>query len=492
MAEGLGSKNPFILRNYRFITPNNGRVFTINDNNKSFDIEFQFKVDGAPVILTYESDLILRLKMVPKNNSNMSATVNNATFGTLNALDGMTSLVPPYRLKLKSLGNAVKYCRINMSNSSFYSINTPQYLNENLLRKTTKYVLSRPDSYTTEACVLQNVNGNSKYYLAPAGTITKQWDNASFVSPTKTSANEYVLDFRIPLTDLLPVFKAGVLPIMLTNSRQFDFFTTIYGLAKWFVPFQFDFPTSLEPILSLTTVAFPEMNPLAELIIKPHLQNGYFRAPYLDYNVFSRDVVIPAESKSSFDFDFNVTQYYNNVPFVSLSFLDTSTPGDVDSVFTTPTDISTSLQNPWMNKITLTPEDREVGGFYTLPTGAVLENVNVKLGSGAIPLTQWPLDGNMTYLMNRKHFEMYGRRYNESRICPVSRSWQGDASFFFDLSHGGHGGFQIDSDNPLQVTGMINTAQAFVPSNVNIRVMLTVWFSNHLIVTEGGGVTMKQ
>lgn len=491
MDGGLGSSSPFILRNYRFITPTRGTSVADVVN----DVEMQFKIDGAPVILTYESDLILRLNLTPKADYSSLQFVTDR--GNLNMQDGLTALNPPYRLKLKSLGSAITYCRINLANASFYSVNTPQYLMENIMRKTTKYILSRPDSYTTEACVLAQTvsDGSFNYFLAPGGSLTKQWDNTSFVSPVKAPTGTYQIDFRIPLTDLLPVFKAGVMPVMLTNSKQFDLFIKVLGISKWFVPVTFGLGSSFEPILALTTVALPSLNPLAELLIKPHLQGDMFRAPYLDYYVYNQNVVLRAAQTQKYDFSFNISQLFKNVPFISLSFLDTSTIATVStSVTITPATVSTNiLKEGWNDKIPLTSTDRENAGFYTLPTGTTIENLRIELGPSAFPLTQWPLDNNMIYLMNRKHFEMYGRRYNESRVCPVSRQWQGDACFFFDLSHGGNGGFQIDSANTLNVRGMISTNGVAIKTDINLRVMLTVWYSNHLIIQlNDGGVLAVQ
>lgn len=491
MDGGLGSSSPFILRNYRFITPTRGSVV----NDVMNDVEMQFKIDGAPVILTYESDLILRLNL--RYKPGFSSLGFDDQRGALNIYDGLTSVNPPYRLKLKSLGSAITYCRINLSNAPFYSVNTPQYLMENIMRKTTKYVLSRPDSYTTEACVLAQTEsgGDFNYYLAPGGSLTKQWDNTSFVSPVKNTSGSYQIDFRIPLTDLLPMFKAGVIPVMLTNSKQIDLFIKVLGIAKWFVPVTIEAlggVDSYEPILALTTVALPSLNPLAELLIKPHLQGDMFRAPFLDYYVYNQNVVLEASQTKKYDFSFNIAQLFKNVPFISLSFLDTSTTGG--SPFVTPSSIMAgALTEGWTDKIPLSPTEREIGGFYTLPTGTTIENLRIELGPSAFPLTQWPLDNNMVYLMNRKHFEMYGRRYNESRVCPVSRQWQGDACFFFDLSHGGNGGFQIDSANTLNVRGIISANGDAIKTIINLRVMLTVWFSNHLIIQlNDGGVLMMQ
>lgn len=491
MDGGLGSSSPFILRNYRFITPTRGT--SVADVNN--DVEMQFKIDGAPVILTYESDLILRLNVVPKKPE-YSSLQFSADRGAFNIRDGLTSLIPPYRLKLKSLGSAITYCRINLANASFYSVNTPQYLMENIMRKTTKYILSRPDSYTTEACVLAKTDTDSpSYFLAPGGSITKQWDNTSFVSPVKNTTGTYQIDFRIPLTDLLPVFKAGVMPVMLTNSKQFDLFIKVLGIAKWFVPVTFNLGDSFEPILALTTVALPSLNPLAELLIKPHLQGDMFRAPYLDYYVYNQNVVLSSGVPGKYDFSFNISQLFKNVPFISLSFLETSTNASSNNLPTIETTVTVdnAFVEGWNDKIPLSPTDRENAGFYTLPTGTTIENLRIELGPSAFPLTQWPLDNNMVYLMNRKHFEMYGRRYNESRVCPVSRQWQGDACFFFDLSHGGNGGFQIDSANTLNVRGIISTVAEAITASTNIRVMLTVWYSNHLIIQlNDGGVLALQ
>lgn len=562
MSEGpQGSKNPFILRNYRFIYPSEGRVLSVNTVNNR-DISLQFKIDGSPVILTYESDLIIRVPMNP--STSFAALKDQAK----RLLSGETTTVPPYRIKAKSLGTVVKDCRANISNFSFYSVNTPMYLTEGLYRKTPRFIFSHPDAYTTESCIplepLPSSGTNPRIYpitynLSPAGTIAKQWDNTSYVTPIIDPQGRYVFDFRIPFTDLLPCFKAGVLPLMMINSNVVDMNLTIFNPLSWLVPVIFSAPTEISVFLSLTTVALPDLNPLAELLVTPHLSEKRFRAPYLDYNVFDRIIQLSptflagtqSGNASVAEFNFNILQYYRNVPFISISFLDMSSEGSITTfkpgvppdqmlkelslknyqsadVKTTaeqaggretkwppalgqsdgqggrlPTQVSDLFNiiedgpvNPWSKDgiIPLDAQDRERGGFYTLPPCTELEDINVRLGPSSFPITQWPLDSNMAYLMNRKHFEMYGRRYNETRVTNGARMSQGDATLFFDLSHGPFGGFQIDSDNPLQVSGRINASNAFITNDpINIRVMLTIWFSNHFVIDlDSGGVYMEQ
>ena len=630
--EMSGSKNPLILRNYRYIAPTCWKYLNLTTGaggqslgpgpTYTQDFQLTFKVDAAPVIMTYESELIFRIRcpinpqampVVPNFDVYNLPTQNIPAAGELGPLDGLSyqgqvltkagllsgieARLPLVRTKFKCAGQMLKRAWCSMSNMTFQSVNTPQYLNEVLLRKPIEDQRKRPDNYTTEYCMyrelndplcmgveppaanVQNpaanqiagrynvVNGDVNFgvSLGERGNGWSQWDNISFSTPwLDVTRNELVIDYRIPLTEILPVFKIGVIPMMMINSATIDLTLDFYHPSRWFISRLVYPPTTAETWLNISTVSFPDINPLAEMLLKPRVVGDRFLAPFLDYFTLEHTYDVPAGQRQ--DFMFNVLQFFRNVPFVSLSFLDAGTPAWADArlgaqgynldrpqlsvngfgqyptndqydgdghyklfgsraeneirqlpneiqgavigrggqaqqggialfaggarhagLGLTPTVPVTDLAD---YAYPLGPEDRARGGFYSLPPSVIVDGVRLLLGESAFPLTQQPIDFNSLYMYNRKHFEMYGRQFNVSRVSPLSRERQGDASYFFDLSHGPYTGFTIDSDSPLQLMGTIINESA---RQCTLRVCLTIWYSNNFnAMIASGGVVPTQ
>ena len=617
-----GSKNPLIIRNYRVVYPacykdinlkapidgipfGPGPTFTT-------DFQLQFKIEAAPIILTYESEFIMRLKFrlpgdkndpyanleVPDPENPYMPSLNNGIpiFNTsakaalwqriLSGLhQGIATNGPLVRFKYKSMASAIKRAWCTMSNMTFQSVRTPEYLNEILLRKPVEQQRKFPDNYTGEYLLYSNVgtldglnlsqttlnaipdshqynatggvgvdsatasvmgardtlstdgfhgqllaglNGRSAMLytsLGPRGNTWSQWDNVSFSTPSVSLDELYVeMDIRIPLTELLPVFKIGVVPCMMINSSLIDLVLDIYHPDTWVRSRFLGTPISMETWLNISTVSFPDINPMAEMILRPKIMGDRFIAPFLDY--FTVEKIVDVRSSTRVDFHFNVIQFFRNVPFISLSFLDVSTPAIGEGEYESPAD--TLIMYNGTNVVTLDPAkdkagenvkyttagnytdlpiplgpvDRERGGFYSIPPACRVNDLRIMLGESAFPLTQYPMSFNDMYMYNRKHFEMYGRDYNVTRVCPISRHRHGDASYFFDLSHGPFSGFSIDSDSPLQIVGTIQTGNTIIQdkqalgngnSVFRIKILLTIWYSNNFnAMLNSGGVVPLQ
>lgn len=613
-----GTQNPLLTRNYRVIPPSCWKYINLAQAREAKamgpgptfldDLEIQFKIDAAPVIMTYESELIFRIKVRPSTTLpdgahtpyateypevNADATSadkvaaginpfksawnwvgdNSYRFQFFNGLmSGLTTMGPLYRVKLKSMSQIIKRAYCTLSNCTYQSINTPQYLNEILLRKTIEEQRKYPDNYTFEYCVynaektpqgtsaegatiprIQNLNeavgevigvnripppepvgyeqqfipivsavsgvppmllpGNISNYnitLANRSSIWNNWDNTALSTPYYDAVNdEIVIDFRIPLTELLPVFKIGVIPTMMINSSTIDLALSIYHPKRWFVSNYFNFPYACECWLNITTVSYPDINPLAEMLLKPHIMGDRFIAPYLDYFTLENTYDIMKGTKQ--DFYFNIQQFFRNVPFISLSFLDVSStgknynleskyPGEKTTISSTglTTFRDVQLVPKYDGAIGLDYSNRVVGGFYTLPPDTIVSDLKILVGESAHPLTQLPIDSNSMYLYNRKHFEMYGRTFNYTRVCPISREKFGEASYFFDLSHGPMSGFNIAPNSPLQIQGTFYRHSAYIAQEeqnqyVRIKILLTIWYSNNFnVLLQPGAVLSLQ
>lgn len=548
MADGLqpemqGSPNPLILRNYRMIPPQSWKYYNLHSNSTAYpgqhvhnkDISLVFKVEAAPIVLTYESELILKFKFLTAD-----ATIAKR-------ISNQWSPNPLYRIKAKSMAHIVKRCWATISNMTFQSYRPPFYLNEILLRKPANTQIKYPDNYTGEKISYINltkrdnetqahfsnpiISTNMFILLEPLSRTCPNEGQLYFMTPQFSTTTKYIgganyyentLTFRIPLTELLPVFKIGVIPLIMIASNSFDLWIDLYNPTNWFVDRGIGQIAALETFLNITTVSFPDINPLAETLIRPRIFNGRFIAPFLDYLTFDNTYVLQHDETQFF---FNITQSLRNVPFISISFTDETnykpsnpinaenlplqfkpnTPNGISIDDTTlggktSTDVNLALKTSAENFVTGHPftsvdeiiehQDRLRGGFFSLPPDVHCTDVNILLGESAFPLTQVPISEDDMYMYNRKHFEMYGRDFNVFRVSPIGRTNSGDATFFFDLSHSPMTGFQIGPSSPLQITGKLKRTGG---KAYQILVTVTCYYScNFNALLASGGVVPLQ
>lgn len=530
-----GSPNPLIIRNYRMIPPLTWKYYNLWQDPQAYqgqhvydrDINLVFKVEAAPVVLPYESELILKFTFLSNNDTAAKRISNQWTPN------------PLYRVKAKSMAHLIKRCWATISNMTFQSYRPPFYLNEILLRKPAPLQMKYPDNYTGEKSIylsfngadprsMQNPNDPQQCYLEPLTRSCPNEGQLYFMTPQfinnkqktigGTSYYENTLTFRIPLTELLPVFKIGVIPLIMIASNSFDMWIDIHNPRNWIENCGIGVVAALETFLNITTVSFPDINPLAETLIRPRIFDGRFIAPFLDYLTFENTFVL---NHPETQFYFNITQFLRNVPFVALTFTDeTDYPlfqGANDMLYEAPNPPGLSIDDTKLyeggrintpavavgvtetNFVTgrpdltvLTEEQRKNGGFFSLPPNVHCEDLKIMLGESAFPLTQLPMSWDDMYMYNRKHFEMYGRDFNIYRVSPIGRAYSGDASFFFDLSHAPMTGFQIGPTSPLQVVGKLKKISS---DNTQYRVIvtLTCYYSNNFnaILASGGVVPLQ-
>lgn len=525
----VGSPNPLIIRNYRMIPPLAWKYVNLTDDANAFpgiqiyrrDVQLVFKVEAAPVVLPYESELVLKY------------TARSATVPPF--LTNQWTPVPLYRIKAKSVSHIVKRCWATISNMTYQSVRTPHYLNEILLRKPAFAQIKYPDNYTGEKIAYSRIDGDRSTHWNPlevtAGGI-KTSNSATFLEPlTRTVPNENQLyfmtpqyecvkktdgyyttiTFRIPFTELLPVFKIGVIPLVMIASQTFDLDITLFRHQDWYVDGGLGKLVALEAFLNISTCSFPDINPLAEAVIRPKIFGDRFIAPYLDYLVFEQVIKVPKGTTR--DVYFNITQSLRNVPFFALTFFDNSDRGSTrtadtneraysltaavvdDTTMSGPAGIATTEHARALltgeAPMTLINRDaRERGGFFSLPPGVSVHDTTIMLGESTFPLTQVPMSWDDMYMYNRKHFEMYGRDFNIYRVSPIGRAYSGDASFFFDLSHSPMTGFQIGPGSPLQTVFKITNAS---DTDADLTVSLVAYYSNNMntMLASGGVVSLQ-
>ena len=559
-----GSSNPLILRNYRVIPPQNWKYFNLHKDSSAYmgqhipdrPIKLVFKVEAAPVVLPYESELILKFSFLASPDEPLQKYVSNQW--TPN---------PRYRIKAKSMAHIIERCWMTISNMTFQSVKPPYYLNEILLRKPAPTQMKYPDNYTGEKIAYLSTNtGNEgaedKYlniqnagltaniaagasigyntYLEPLSRSCPNEGQLYFMTPqivqkkktvSGTIYNENTLTFRIPFTELLPVFKVGVIPLIMIAANSFDLLVNLYKPADWFVDCGIGEVAALETWLNVTTVSFPDINPLAEMLIRPRSYDGRFIAPYLDYFTFEKTYVLTQPTTVWY---FNIIQSLRNVPFISISFSDqTEYPQPIAAVapaaagannanaaqnnpqpvphYPTPAVNALDDTSLYANNITfnaankyfvtgdpgLTAMDKDAlerGGFFSLPPDVRCEDVKIMLGESTFPLTQFPINWDDMYMYNRKHFEMYGRDFNVYRVSPIGRAYSGDGTFFFDLSHSPMTGFSINSGSPLQIVGSLISESLFSKAiRPVIKITVTAYYTNNFntMLASGGVVPLQ-
>lgn len=524
--EMQGSPNPLILRNYRMIPPQAFKYYNLWPNSTAFpgmhipdrDISLVFKVEAAPVVLPYESELILKFTFLRPANT-----------APLEQISNQWTPKPLYRIKAKSMAHIVKRCWATISNMTFQSYRPPFYLNEILLRKPALQQMKYPDNYTGEKLIylkgdppdfkrpITNPNTPTSCCLEPLSRSCPNEGQLYFMTPQYTYQVKVVdgqrfivndLTFRIPFTELLPVFKIGVIPLIMIASNSFDMWIDIHKPSEWFVDYGIGTVAALETYLNITTVSFPDINPLAEMLIRPRIFDGRFIAPFLDYLTFENTYVTNHDETQ---FYFNITQFLRNVPFIAITFTDETTYGNhvhLENLEITPLN-DTNIKNSALRQgardpitepnfvtgpPTMTPlseTDRKNGGFFSLPPNVTCEDLKILLGESAYPLTQVPMSWDDMFMYNRKHFEMYGRDYNIYRVSPIGRANSGDATFFFDLSHSPMAGFQVGSGSPIQIFGKL-IRKGFVTA-YRINVTVTCYYSNNFntMLASGGVVPLQ-
>lgn len=524
--EMQGSPNPLILRNYRMIPPQTWKYYNLWPDSSAFpgqhiygrDISLVFKVEAAPVVLPYESELILKFTFLRSQRESVSTQVSN-----------QWTPQPLYRIKAKSMAHIVKRCWATISNMTFQSYRPPYYLNEILLRKPAPQQMKYPDNYTGEKLIylfqgrdenfhpMENPSTPNKCFLEPLSRTCPNEGQLYFMTPQYSreirtlGGTQYAvntLTFRIPFTELLPVFKIGVIPLIMIASNSFDMWVDIHNPSEWFVDNGIGTVAALETYLNITTVSFPDINPLAEMLIRPRIFDGRFIAPFLDYLTFENTYVLEHDETQ---FYFNITQFLRNVPFIALTFTDESSYPNL--TFPPPANVTkmddTNIRNiaapglgdrlssepnfvtgpPALNPLSV--EERKKGGFFSLPPNVICEDLKILLGESAFPLTQVPMSWDDMFMYNRKHFEMYGRDFNIYRVSPIGRANSGDATFFFDLSHSPMAGFQVGSGSPIQIFGKLKKRSDIY--NYRIGVTVTCYYSNNFntMLASGGVVPLQ-
>lgn len=220
-----------------------------------------------------------------------------------------------------------------------------------------------------------------------------------------------------------------------------------YGAIKSFFV---DFDVDCELVLHCLTT--PLLNPLAQRYIEPFIdEQNQFVAHFTDYYTYSQ--TLNTNLLVNNRFSFTPSQLFYNTTHAALFFMQDINPKlDVDKV-----SLPKTLSEPLPVGL--------LGSLFNHAHFIIRENIDIKqfnilLGSSCTPLFDQPLTmadmmvATEEAMKKYNPLEMYG-----DLMFLQNRLQEGDAFFFFDLTHARNSGFFIDADNMMRVEGVISQRQ---------------------------------
>ncbi|ESU40758.1 Hypothetical protein GSB_154713 [Giardia duodenalis] len=225
---------------------------------------------------------------------------------------------------------------------------------------------------------------------------------------------------------------------------------TSYPFAQYgaIESFYVDFDVDCELVLHCLTT--PLLNPLAQRYIEPFIdEQNQFVAHFTDYYTYSQ--TLNTNLLVNNRFSFTPSQLFYNTTHVALFFMQDINPV-LGNIF-----LPESLSQPL--KVGM------LGSLFNHAHFVIRENVDIKqfnilLGSSCTPLFDQPLTmadmmvATEEAMKKYNPLEMYG-----DLLFLQNRFQEGDAFFFFDLTHARNSGFFIDADNMMRVEGVITQRQ---------------------------------
>ncbi|EES99429.1 Hypothetical protein GL50581_3342 [Giardia duodenalis ATCC 50581] len=236
---------------------------------------------------------------------------------------------------------------------------------------------------------------------------------------------------------------------------------TSYPFAQYgaIESFYVDFDVDCELVLHCLTT--PLLNPLAQRYIEPFIdEQNQFVAHFTDYYTYSQ--TLNTNLLVNNRFSFTPSQLFYNTTHVALFFMQDINPV-LGNIF-----LPESLSQPL--KVGM------LGSLFNHAHFVIRENVDIKqfnilLGSSCTPLFDQPLTmadmmvATEEAMKKYNPLEMYG-----DLLFLQNRLQEGDAFFFFDLTHARNSGFFIDADNMMRVEGVITYREPLDQGTLAIRV----------------------
>lgn len=298
----------------------------------------------------------------------------------------------------------------------------------------------------------------------------------------------------------------------------------------------------------IKTYASVYQNPLAERYLRPYMvggpdgQNSFFRTSFLSYNFNSSTVTVPANG--SINFAFNISQTLLNVPMAFLMFSEISYEGTTSSTaYVAPVEMNITLPDtvsasnvkvfrlddgarpgPVYTAAVTTPsaapaiianlnavlpainaaEDADYDNHTSIRYGLLdvlhrsqyfissdldVRGVQVQIGPSGWNLYQRPLDIPAMNAITLNTLTRYDSEMCWSeRVKHPQRFHLGDAFACFDLSHDLFRGLFIDSDNMLNITGMLyNSSNS--PKTIYLQCILP--YIDHFVISLSDATVSK-
>lgn len=289
----------------------------------------------------------------------------------------------------------------------------------------------------------------------------------------------------------------------------------------------------------IKTYASVYQNPLAERYLRPYMVGGpdggasFFRSSFLSYSFNSQTVVVPPNG--SINFAFNISQTLLNVPMAYVMFSEISYESEMPNTYMAPVGVSwaSNAEGQFSVDRTITPgpvvvttgsgdtavtrlqalnaldyarsdEDQDYVNHTTIRYGLLdvfhrsqyyispfidIKGVQVQIGPSGWNLYQRPLD---IKAMNEITINTLSRYDSEmawsERLKHQQRFHLGDAFACFDLSHDLFRGLFIDSDNMLNITGMLFNSSA---QSRTIYMQCVLPYIDHFVISLADATVSK-
>lgn len=207
--------------------------------------------------------------------------------------------------------------------------------------------------------------------------------------------------------------------------------------------FYMDFNVDCELVLHALTT--PLLNPLAQRYIEPFIDEmNQFVAHFTDYYTYS--LTLPTDLKANNRFSFSPSQLFYNTTHVVLFFMQEL---PTLAARTLPVTLSEPIKVGSLSSLF-------AHGHFVLRENVDIKQFQISLGSSCTPLFDRPLDMAQMMVATEEAMKKYNPlEMNGDIMFMQSRFQEGDAFFFFDLTHARNSGFFIDADNMIRVEGVI-------------------------------------
>lgn len=269
-----------------------------------------------------------------------------------------------------------------------------------------------------------------------------------------------------------------------------------FGTYTSDLSFYVDFDVDVELVLRALTT--PLLNPLAQRYIEPFIdEQNQFVAHFTDYYTFSQTLL--CNLKANTRFVFTPSQLFYNTTHVVMFFMQ-----DIGNAYNQAVSLPTSLSG---SVDVGTMKSLFNHGHFVLRENIDIKQFQISLGSSCTPLFDRPLDQAEMLAVTEESMKKYNPSEMYGDVMFIqNRLQEGDAFFFFDLTHARNSGYFIDADNMIRVEGSITrrpklvqtaiqgdqqAAQAEDQTTIHV-IMMLLWQNTFTVLFDLDGAVLFQ